>query len=67
MGTADNLPDLISRAETTLSLAKIYFNRNSLMLNSNKIPCLFNGTNQLIRQVLNMTINFDNPSITPTI
>ncbi len=66
-GTVDNLPDLISRAETTPSLAKKYFNRNGVMLNSSKSQCLFIGTRQLIKEVPNNTIiNFVNASITPS-
>ncbi len=35
-GSIDALPDLTARAETTLSLAKIYFSSNGLMLNADK-------------------------------
>ncbi len=37
----DALPDLIERAEATLSLAKQYFTANGLMLNSSKTQCIF--------------------------
>ena len=66
-GTTDELPDLITRAETTLTLAKAYFNRNGLMINPNKTQCLFVGTRPFIRRIpSDTTINFDNALITPS-
>ncbi len=65
-GTTDELPDLITRAEITLSLAKTYFNRNSLMINPNKTQCLFVGRPFIRRIPSDTTINFDNVHITPS-
>ncbi len=66
-GSIDALPDLITRAETTLSLAKNYFSSNGLMLNADKAQCIFIGTRPLIRRLPPETkINFDNTSITPS-
>ncbi len=65
-GIADEVPDLITRAETTLSLSKAYFNRNGLMINPNKTRCVFVGTTPFIRRIpSDTTINFDNAHITP--
>ncbi len=66
-GTTDELPELITRAEATLSLAKTYFNRNGLMINPNKTQCLFVGTRPFIRRIPpDTTINFDNALISPS-
>ena len=66
-GTTDELPDLIMRAETTLSHVKAYFNRNGLMINPNKTQCLFVGTRPFIRRIpADTIINFDNALITPS-
>ncbi len=66
-GTTDELPDLITRAEATLSLPKTYFNRNGLMINPNKTQCLFVSTRPFIRRIPpDTTINFDNALITPS-
>ncbi len=63
--TTDEMPDLITRAETTLSLAKTYFNRNGLMINPNKTQMSFVGTRPFIRRIpSDTTINFDNVLIT---
>ena len=66
-GTVETLPDLVARAERTLSQARTYFNNNGLMLNPNKTQCIFVGNRQLINQIPNnTTINFDSTSITPS-
>ncbi len=66
-GTTDELPDLITREETTLSLAKTYFNGNGLMINPNKTQCLFVSTRPFIRRIPpDTTSNFDNALITPS-
>ncbi len=66
-GTINELPDIITTAKTTLSLAKTYFNRNGLMINPNKTQCLFVGTRTFIRQIpSDTTTNFDNAHITPS-
>ncbi len=50
-----------------LSLAKTYFKRNCLMVNSSKTQCLFIGIRYIIRPIPNSTtINFDKASITPS-
>ncbi len=65
-GSVDALPDLIEKAEVTLSLAKKYFSSNGLMLDSNKTQCIFIGTRPLIRRLPpNTKIKCDNTSITP--
>ncbi len=64
---SNELPDIITRAETTLSIAKTDFNRNDLVINLNKTKCLFVGTIKFIRQIpSDTTINFDNAHITPS-
>ncbi len=66
-GTTDELPDLITGAETALSLAKTYFNRNGLTMNPSKTQCLFVDTRPFIRRVpFDTTINFDTDLITPS-
>ncbi len=40
-GSVDALPDLIERAEITLSLTKKYFSANGLMLNANKTVYIY--------------------------
>ncbi len=63
-GTTDELPDFITRAEATLSVAKTYFNRNGLMINPNKTQYLFVGTRPFIRRIPPDTIiNSDNALI----
>ncbi len=57
-GTIDELPDLITRVETTLSLAETYFNRNGLMIHPNKTQCLFVGTRPFIRRILSDNYEF---------
>lgn len=65
-GTVDALPHLLTAAQTTLSLAKAYFNKNGLLLNDNKTQCIFIGSRPLVKKIpSNTTINFDNTSITP--
>ncbi len=64
IGTID---ELTTRTETTLSLAKTYFNRKGLKINPNKTQCLFVGTRPFIRRIpSDTTINFDNAHITPS-
>ncbi len=64
--TTDELPHLSTRAETTLSLAKTYFNRNGRMINPTKTIRLFVGTRPFFRRISSdTTINFDNALITP--
>ncbi len=66
-GTTDELPDLVTRAESTLSLTKTYFNRNGLMINPNKTQCLFVGTRRFIRRIPSDTsISFGKGLITPS-
>ncbi len=65
--SVDALPDLIEKAEITLSLGKKYFSANGLMLNSNKTQCIFIGTRPLIRRLpQDIKINFDSASTTPS-
>ncbi len=66
-GSVEALPDLIERAEITLSLAKKYISSNGLMLNSDKTQCIFIGTRPIIRLLpLDTKDNIDNTSITPS-
>ncbi len=66
-GTVDALPDLLTAAQATLSLARAYFNKNRLLLNENKTQCIFVGSRPMIKKIPdNTTITFDNTSITPS-
>ncbi len=66
-GSADALPDLIERAEVSLSLARTYFNTNGLMLNTSKTQCIFIGTKPIIKKIPTDTkITFNNTFITPS-
>ncbi len=66
-GSVDALPDLIERAEATLSSAKSYFHTNGLMLNTRKTQCIFVGTKPIIKQLPTDTkITFNNTYITPS-
>ena len=66
-GTIDNLPELVSNVENTLSLAKNYFDRNGLLINAKKTQCIFIGSRQMISRVPNdITINYDNNAIIPS-
>ena len=66
-GTVETLPDLVARAERTLSQARTYFNTNGLVLNPSKTQCIFIGNRQLINQIPNnTTIRSDTTSITPS-
>ncbi len=65
IGAITELPDLITRTKTTLSLAKTYFSINGLMINPSTTQCLFVGTRPFIRRIpSDMTINSDNAHIT---
>ncbi len=64
---AQSMSDIITRAETTLPLAKTYFIRNGLMIDPNKTQCLFVGTRPFIRRILSdTTITFYNAHIIPS-
>lgn len=65
-GTVDALPHLLTAAQTTLSAARTYFNKNGLLINENKTQCIFVGSRQLIKTIPeSTTITFDNTTITP--
>ena len=66
-GSTDALPDLIERAEATLSLVQSYFSTNRLMINTRKAQCIFVGTIPIIKQIPPDTkITFNNTSIAPS-
>ena len=66
-GEVSEIDDIIKRTEETLSNAKRYFLENGLMVNPKKTQFIFIGTRQIISQIPeNVTINFDNESITPS-
>ncbi len=46
-GPRKDLNLLVQRVETTLSGAMVYFNKNGLMLNTQKTQCIFIGSKQL--------------------
>ena len=66
-GTIDTLPELIRNVEKTLALAKIYFDKNGLLVNAKKTQCIFIGNRQLIARIPdNTTINYDSNAIIPS-
>ena len=50
-GDVNNIDDLLHRAENSLALAKNYFTRNGLLINTGKTQCIFIGTRQNISRI----------------
>ena len=66
-GTVDELNDLISKAEKTLSDAKNYFHLNGLMVNESKTQCIFIGSRQKISRISSDTVlRIGNSIISPS-
>ena len=66
-GNIDDINDLISKSEETIKLAKTYFHRNGLMLNTKKTQCMFVGTRGLLSKIPPDThLLVDGNTITPS-
>jgi len=66
-GNIDDIPDLIRRTEETLRMAKNYFNKNGLLINSKKTQCIFIGVRHYISRIPdNIRINLNNDIIIPS-
>ena len=50
-GSINDLPRIMSKTEETLARVKTYFNKNGLLLNSQKTQCIFIGTRALISRI----------------
>ena len=67
-GDIDEINTLIERAEAVLKRAKLYFDRNGLLLNEKKTQCIFIGSRQYIAQIDDdININFNGNMIKPMI
>ena len=67
-GTAKELEFLIKKAEDTLAQAKSYFDKNGLLVNSNKTQCIFIGSRQNIARIPeDVIIRFGSSNIKPNI
>ncbi|MEL6606538.1 MAG: hypothetical protein AAFP20_25445, partial [Cyanobacteria bacterium J06614_10] len=67
IGEIKTLPQLITRAEATLTKAKKYFDLNGLQINPQKTQIIFIGTQQYISKIPDDTfINFDGNQLTPS-
>ena len=65
-GDISDLNGLIERANNILTLAKVYFQINGLLLNTDKTQCIFIGSRQYINRIdPNVTINFNGNQIKP--
>lgn len=51
----ENLQELITSVEETLALAKQYFDRNGLLINTKKTQCIFIGSLQYVARIPNNT------------
>ena len=51
----ENLQQLITSVEETLALAKQYFDRNGLLINTKKTQCIFIGSLQYVARIPNNT------------
>ena len=66
-GTANEINQLIQVAENTLTQVKNYFNRNGLLVNSNKTQCIFIGSRQNIARIPgDVFIRFGESEIKPS-
>jgi len=62
----DNISELIAEAENVLSIVKLYFQRNGLLLNENKTHCIFIGSRHCISKLSeDISINFNGNQIVP--
>lgn len=50
-GDINDIRGLISRGEECISKAKLFFNKNGLLLNAKKTQCMFVGTRGLLSQI----------------
>ena len=67
-GTVKEINQLIKKAENTLTLAKNHFNKNGLLVNSNKTQCIFIGSRQNIAKIpKDVLIRFGGSDITPSL
>ena len=66
-GSINDLENLIERAEDILMRAKIYFQKNGLLLNESKTQCIFIGSRQFISQIGDeVSINFNGNILKPS-
>ncbi len=64
-GSLENLANIINEAE--VAIANKYFLRNSLMVNPNKIQCIFTGSRQLLSHIPeNVVIQVGGTNIRPS-
>ena len=67
-GTVKEINQLIKKAENTLTQAKNHFNKNGLLVNSNKTQCIFIGSRQNIAKIpKDVRIRFGGSDITPSL
>jgi len=65
-GDVDNISELIAEAENVLSIVKLYFQRNGLLLNENKTQRIFIGSRHCISKLSeDISINFNSNQIVP--
>ena len=65
-GEISDTEALIQRAEEVLNRAKLYFQRNGLLLNEKKTQCIFIGSRQYMAQMnVDIAINFNGTLIKP--
>lgn len=66
-GKVEDLNNLIKLAENTLMSAKLYFQRNGLLVNENKTQCIFIGSRQYISRIPeDVKLNFNGSLIMPS-
>ena len=66
-GSPNNIRAIIDKAETTLKIAKHYFDVNGLKVNPNKTQAIFLGSRQYLARIPNnVKINFDGTLIEPS-
>ena len=66
-GTVNEIDQLVELAESTLALAKNHFNKNGLLVNSNKTKCIFIGSRQNLARIPGDTIiRFGGSEIKPS-
>ncbi len=63
-----NFLNVLRKTQKPLHKATLYFLTNGLLMNAEKIECMFIGSHQLIPQLLsNITIEIHNTTIQPNI
>ncbi len=55
-GSIENLDELLRRTEGMLKKIKCYFNKNGLLLNTNKTKCMFIGSRALLSKIPKDTV-----------